>query len=75
MLTASLLKKPFTTGCCMKKIEINFQIFSLVSALLAAVQNFSLAFLFPNRNTYSSLPVIYNYLIIKNGVPSIQLPK
>jgi hypothetical protein len=59
----------------MKKIGIHFQIFSLVPALHEVVKIFSLAFIFPNRNTYSSLPVIYNYLIIKNGVPSIQLPK
>ena len=59
----------------MKKIGINFQVFSFVSAFHAVVKNFSLAFIFLNRNRHSSLPGIYNHLIIKNGVSSIQLPK
>jgi len=59
----------------MKKTGINFQVFSFVAALHAVVEIFSLAFIFPNRNRHSSLLAIYNNLLIKNGVFSIQLPK
>jgi len=59
----------------MKKTGINFQVFSFVPALHAVVENFSFKFIFPNRNRYSSLLAIYNNLLIKNGVFSIQLPK
>jgi len=59
----------------MKKIGINFQVFSFVAALHAVAKDFSLPFIFPHRNRQSSLPVIDNHLIIKTGVFSIQLPK
>jgi len=59
----------------MKKIGINFQVFSFFSAVHAVVENFSFAFFFSNRNIHSLLPVIYNHFLIKNGVFSIQLPK
>jgi len=68
-------KKILRLAADMKKIGINFQVFSFHPALHAVVKIFSLAFIFLNRNRHSSLPGIYNHLIIKNGVFSIQLPK
>jgi len=59
----------------MKKIGINFQDFSLISAFSAVAKNFPLAFIFPNRSIHSSLIVINNHFKIKTGVFSIQLPK
>ena len=59
----------------MKKTGIDFQVFSFVPAIHAVIENFSFAFIFPNRNRHSSLYASYNNLLIKNGVFSIQLPK
>ena len=72
-------KKIFTTGCCMKKIGLNIQLFLFFAAYNAAISKGLFLFIYYIKKHVPVMNVLRNNrvltFIIVTQISSIQLPK